>query len=162
LFKKLWPKLLQASSVEAIAECQKTKEYIVPTVQSVHAFLQNDEKAKISEKQINDSVEAIAECQKTKEYIVPTVQSVHAFLQNDEKAKISEKQINEQLKVIIRQSKDKIVFETCKAGQQQALHKSYVRAEPNLLKQKTQPIRNSQTRLNITYSNREQQQGQRR
>lgn len=121
LFKKLWPKLLQASSVEAIAEIQKTKEYIVPTTEAVHAFLQNDEKAKISEKQIN-----------------------------------------EQLKVITRQSKDKIVFETYKAGQQQALHKNYVRTDPNLLKQQTQPMRNSQTRLNITHSNREQQQGQRR
>ncbi|NQT01471.1 MAG: hypothetical protein HQ580_05585 [Planctomycetes bacterium] len=121
LFKKLWPKLLQASSVEAITEIQKTKEYIVPTVEAVHAFLQNDEKAKISKKQIN-----------------------------------------EQLKVITRQSKDKIVFETYKAGQQQALHKNYVRVEPNLLKQKIQPMRNTQTRLNITHSNREQQQGQRR
>jgi hypothetical protein len=121
LFKKLWPKLLQACSVEAIAEIQKTKEYIVPTAQSVHVFLQNDEKAKISEKQIN-----------------------------------------EQLKVITRQSKDKIVFETYKAGQQQALHKSYIRVEPNLLKHKTQFMRNSQTRLNITHSNQVQQQGQRR
>ncbi len=121
LFRKLWPKLLQASSLEAIAEIRKTEEFVVPTVKYVRAFLQNDEKAKISEKQIN-----------------------------------------EQLKLITRISKDKIVFETYNQDQQQALHKSYIRTDQDSLKQKTQPIRNSQIRQIDSSLDQEQLQDQRR
>ena len=105
LFKKLWPKLIQASSLEAIAEIQETKEYRIPTVRYVRAFLRNEENARISEKQIN-----------------------------------------EQLKSVTRLSKEKVVFETYDQSRKQALHKSYIRADHDLLKQKPQPARNPQIR----------------
>lgn len=117
LFRRLWPKLLQASSIEAIAELQKTSAF-------VH----------------------------------PAVHSVETFLQNDEEAKIHEKQIDEQLRAITRRSKNKVVFETYKAGEQKPLHKSYIHVDPNSLRQESQPMQNSQTRLNIRSLNQQQDQ----
>jgi hypothetical protein len=119
LFKKLWPKLLQACSVEALAELQKTPEF-------TH----------------------------------PTAASAADFLQDDDQAKIQEKQINEQLRVVTRQSKDKIVFETYRAGEQEALHKSYIRADAKLLQQQTQPLQRQQAEPNVINSIQQQLQPQ--
>jgi len=120
LFKKLWPKLLGACAVEAIAELQETNVF-------TH----------------------------------PTVQSAAAFLQNDPEAKIHEKHINEQVRVVTRQSKDKIVFETYRTGEQEALHKSYIRADSKLLQQQTQPgIQSQQIRSNTMNSSQQQAQPQ--
>ena len=105
LFEKLWPKLLQACSLEAVAEMQKTEEFVIPAAKNFHAFLQDDEKAEISEKHIS-----------------------------------------EQLKLVTRLSKDKVVFETYGQDRQQVLHKSYIRADKDLLRQDTQPGPNSRIR----------------
>jgi hypothetical protein len=116
LFGRLWPKLLQACSVEALAELQKTSEF-------TH----------------------------------PTAESAAAFLQNDDEAKIHQRQIDEKLRVVTRQGKDKIVFETYRTGEQEALHKSYIRADSKLLQQQKQPTQSQQIRSNITNSNRQAQ-----
>jgi len=117
LFRKLWVKLLRACAVEAIAELQETDVF-------AH----------------------------------PTVQSAAAFLQDDDQAKIHEKQVDAQLKIVTRQSKDKIVFETYRTGEKEALHKSYIRADSKLLQQQTQPgMQRQQTRSNITNSSQQQQ-----
>ena len=111
LFGRLWPKLLQACSLEAVAEMQNTEEFVIPAAGSFRAFLEDDEK--------------------------------------DE---VSEKHINEQLKLVTRLSKEKIVFETYNQSRKQALHKSYIRADKDLLRQDAQPERNSRIRqihLNI-------------
>jgi hypothetical protein len=55
LFKKLWPKLLKANAVEAIAELQK-KEFKPASADSVRGFLSEAEKAKGSEKDVNARV----------------------------------------------------------------------------------------------------------
>jgi len=117
LFRRLWPKLLRACAVEAIAELQKTSVFSHPTTQAAAAFLQNDQKAKVHERQVNDH-----------------------------------------LRVVTRQSKDKIVLETYTAGEQQALHKSYIRVDPKSLRQKPGPMRNSQIRQNITNSIQQREQ----
>ena len=108
LFKKLWPKLLQASSVEALAESQKTDKFDLPANASVAAFLQSDEEAKLSDKQIN-----------------------------------------EQIKMVTRESKDKIEFETYRAGEQQAIHKSYISVDPNSLKQRNSNMQNDRLQQQI-------------
>lgn len=116
LFKKVWPKLLKSCSVEALAELQKTRAFSHPTAQLAAAFLQNDDQAKIHERQIND-----------------------------------------QLRVITRQSKDRIVFETYEAGKQKALHKSYIRVDPERLQQEAQQTQSPQTRRSITNSIQQQE-----
>lgn len=108
LFRKLWPKLLQASSVEALAELQKTDKFDLPATASVAAFLQSDENAKRSDKQIN-----------------------------------------EQIKMVTRESKDKIEFETYRAGEQQAIHKSYISVDPNSLKRENQKMQNENLQQQI-------------
>lgn len=55
LFKKLWPKLLQANAVEAIAELQKEK-FDPATADHVKTFLTEGEKAKASEKDVSARV----------------------------------------------------------------------------------------------------------
>ena len=55
LFKKLWPKLLKANAVEAIAEMQK-KEFAQATAEHVKTFLSDGEKAKASEKEVSARV----------------------------------------------------------------------------------------------------------
>jgi len=107
------------------------------------------------------AVEAIAEFQETNEFAHPTAASAAAFLQNDAEAKIHEKQIDGQVRVVTRQSKDKIVFETYRTGEQEALHKSYIRADSKLLQQQTQPgMQGQQRRSNITNSSQQQAQPQ--
>ncbi|HLO01276.1 MAG TPA: DUF6569 family protein [Pyrinomonadaceae bacterium] len=55
LFKKLWPKLLKANAIEAIAELQNVK-FKPASVENVQGFLSRSEKAKGSEKDINARV----------------------------------------------------------------------------------------------------------
>jgi hypothetical protein len=53
LFQKLWPKLLKASAVEAVAE-KNDKKFEPAKVDAVKAFLADAEKGKKSEKKINE------------------------------------------------------------------------------------------------------------
>jgi hypothetical protein len=55
LFKKLWPKLLKANAVEAIAELQKEK-FNPASVESVKTFLSEAERARASEKEVTARV----------------------------------------------------------------------------------------------------------
>jgi hypothetical protein len=55
LFKKLWPKLLKANAIEAIAELQKNK-FEPATVEKVKEFLSEAEKGKSAEKEITARV----------------------------------------------------------------------------------------------------------
>ena len=55
LFRKLWPKLLKANAVEAIAELQK-EEFAPTTADHVKSFLSESEKAKASEKEVSARV----------------------------------------------------------------------------------------------------------
>lgn len=55
LFKKLWPKLLKANAIEAIAELQKNK-FAPTSADSVRGFLSEAEKAKGSDKDVNARV----------------------------------------------------------------------------------------------------------
>lgn len=50
LFRKLWPKLLKASAVEAIAEFDEKKKFDTPTVPAVQAVLADARKGSTSEK----------------------------------------------------------------------------------------------------------------
>lgn len=55
LFKKLWPKLLKANAIEAIAELQKDK-FAPAKPEHAKAFLSEGEKAKASEKDVSARV----------------------------------------------------------------------------------------------------------
>lgn len=55
LFKKLWPKLLKANAIEAIAELQQDK-FAPAKPEQVKAFLSEGEKAKASEKEVSARV----------------------------------------------------------------------------------------------------------
>jgi hypothetical protein len=55
LFKKLWPKLLKANAIEAIAELQPGK-FTPASADSVQGFLSDSEKAKGSDKDVNARV----------------------------------------------------------------------------------------------------------
>ncbi|MFZ0063231.1 MAG: DUF6569 family protein [Pyrinomonadaceae bacterium] len=55
LFKKLWPKLLKANAIEAIAELQEEK-FTPATAEQVKTFLTDSEKAKASEKEVSTRV----------------------------------------------------------------------------------------------------------
>lgn len=55
LFKKLWPKLLKANAVEAIAELQK-EEFQPASAEHVKTFLSESEKTKASEKEVSARV----------------------------------------------------------------------------------------------------------
>ncbi|MEP6743500.1 MAG: DUF6569 family protein [bacterium] len=58
LFKKLWPKLLKANAVEAIASLQKEK-FTPPKEASAKAFLTEAEQARPSEKQVTKRVKLV-------------------------------------------------------------------------------------------------------
>lgn len=58
LFKKLWPKLLKANAVEAIAAQQKI-EFTPATTEAVSAFLVDAEKGKASEKDVTRRVKLV-------------------------------------------------------------------------------------------------------
>ena len=55
LFKKLWPKLLKANAMEAIAELQK-EEFKPTSAEDVKTFLVESEKAQASEKEVSGRV----------------------------------------------------------------------------------------------------------
>jgi limonene-1,2-epoxide hydrolase len=46
LFKRLWPKLLKASAIEAVSELEKDKKFETPDADAVKAFLADAEKGK--------------------------------------------------------------------------------------------------------------------
>ena len=53
LFAKLWPKLLQASAVEAVTELQKDNKFDAASLDTAKAWLADAEKGKRSDKEIN-------------------------------------------------------------------------------------------------------------
>jgi hypothetical protein len=53
LFRKLWPKMLQASAVEALAKFQKGKAFSAPTIEQLKTCLSDAEKGKDSAKEVN-------------------------------------------------------------------------------------------------------------
>lgn len=55
LFKKLWPKLLKANAIEAIAELQSEK-FAPPKPEHAKSFLADGEKAKATEKEVSKRV----------------------------------------------------------------------------------------------------------
>ncbi len=117
LFRKLWSKLLEAASVEAVAEIGQTEEFTAPGLQSVYAFLKLERNCKVSDKQASG-----------------------------------------QIKIVTRQCKEKIAFETYQAGQEKALHKSYIRVTPDLLEQHDRPGQDLQIQENMPVLNNIQQQ----
>ncbi|HWN10921.1 MAG TPA: DUF6569 family protein [Pyrinomonadaceae bacterium] len=58
LFKKLWPKLLKANAIEAIAELQQDK-FAPAKPEQVKAFLSEGEKAKAVEKEVSARVDLV-------------------------------------------------------------------------------------------------------
>ncbi len=52
LFKKLWPKLLKATAIEAVAEMQQDRRYDPVSRNDVRKFLAEPEKAQASEKDV--------------------------------------------------------------------------------------------------------------
>jgi hypothetical protein len=59
LFKKLWPKLLKASAVEAMAELKKDKKFEACKAEAITAFLTAADKGKQSEKEVTKGVHLI-------------------------------------------------------------------------------------------------------
>jgi hypothetical protein len=59
LFRKLWPKLLKASAVEAVAQVQKDKKFEPATADAVRAFLADAEKGKATEKEVSARVNQV-------------------------------------------------------------------------------------------------------
>jgi hypothetical protein len=59
LFRKLWPKLLKASAVEAIAEFQKGAKFEAVTAESVRAFFTEAEKGKASDNEVTARVRMV-------------------------------------------------------------------------------------------------------
>jgi hypothetical protein len=53
LFLKLWPKLLKAAAVEAVAEQTKDGKFTAPKEETVLTFLADAEKGKVTDKEIN-------------------------------------------------------------------------------------------------------------
>lgn len=56
LFRKMWPKLIHASAVEALSERKRANGQTAPTVEAVRAFLVEGEAGKPSEKQLPASM----------------------------------------------------------------------------------------------------------
>jgi hypothetical protein len=59
LFKKLWPKLIKASAVEAVVEVEKDKKFDPVAATAIKAFLEDAEKGKAKEKEISKRVQEI-------------------------------------------------------------------------------------------------------
>ena len=59
LFAKLWPKLIKASTVEAVAEIQKGLDHAPVTDESVKAFLAESEQASASTKDVTQHVRLV-------------------------------------------------------------------------------------------------------
>ena len=58
LFKKLWPKLLKASAIEAVAEFRRGEKYDAPKASEVHSLL-DDSKAQEKQKDVSGRVQMI-------------------------------------------------------------------------------------------------------
>jgi hypothetical protein len=54
LFKRLWPKLLKSSAIEAVSALEKDKKFETPDTQSVKAFLADAEKGKSSSTEVGE------------------------------------------------------------------------------------------------------------
>jgi hypothetical protein len=59
LFVKLWPKLLNSSAVEAVAELNKDAEAKAVASETVHTFLADSEKAKAEARQVTRRVKVV-------------------------------------------------------------------------------------------------------
>jgi hypothetical protein len=59
LFKKLWPKLLKANAVEAIAELQRDTRVDPATAESVKLFLSESEAGDVNKKEVTQRVELV-------------------------------------------------------------------------------------------------------
>lgn len=59
LFKKLWPKLLKATAVEAVAELKKDKTFPAVTAEKMQTFLADAEKGKGKEKKLSDRLQQL-------------------------------------------------------------------------------------------------------
>ncbi len=59
LFKKLWPKLIESSAVEAVGELEKEKKYDPVSADAIKAFLSDAENGSASEKEVNSQVTAV-------------------------------------------------------------------------------------------------------
>lgn len=59
LFVKLWPKLLKASAVEAIAELQDNVQHKPVAGETIHAFLADSEKPKATTKEVTTRVKLV-------------------------------------------------------------------------------------------------------
>jgi hypothetical protein len=56
LFVKLWPKLLRATAVEAVADLQKGKTFNAPELAAVKLFIETSEKGKSTDRQVTERV----------------------------------------------------------------------------------------------------------
>jgi hypothetical protein len=68
LFKKLWPNLLKATVIEAIAEKQKDKKFEHVKVEAIKAFMLNSEKGKASNTDVTKRIRMVT--QETKKNIL--------------------------------------------------------------------------------------------
>jgi len=59
LFKKLWPKLLKANAIEAIAELRKDLKFEPATADQVRAFLSEAERGRVSEKEVTARIKLL-------------------------------------------------------------------------------------------------------
>lgn len=59
LFRKLWPKLLKASAVEAVADLQKGQKFEAVKSAAVEEMLTEDERAKSSENEVTNRVKVV-------------------------------------------------------------------------------------------------------
>jgi hypothetical protein len=59
LFRKLWPRLLKASAVEAVAELQKGKKFEPVSAERVRAFLADAETGKKSEREVSRRIRQV-------------------------------------------------------------------------------------------------------
>src|SRR6266446_9848511 len=59
LFKKLWPKLLKASAIEAIAELRRGEKFSAPPADAVRDFLDDSPKATAKEKDVSSRVQMV-------------------------------------------------------------------------------------------------------
>lgn len=59
LFKKLWPKLLKASAIEAIAELRRGEKFEAPPADAVRSFLDDSPKGTEKEKDVSSRVQTV-------------------------------------------------------------------------------------------------------
>ncbi len=59
LFKKLWPKLLQASAIEAVAELRRGEKFDAPKPAEVQGFLDDSSKGAEKQKDVSGRVQMV-------------------------------------------------------------------------------------------------------